>query len=88
MFWLIGTAFAFRNFLTLTTLWGFSRVFRENSDLLVFGEVWALREIPGLHRQNNSTQKIGKKVEIFSLRFVLSSKPERSFFVFGPWCPL
>ena len=37
MFWLIGTAFALRNFLTLTTLGGFTRVFRENRDLLGFG---------------------------------------------------
>ena len=36
-FWLIGTAFALRNFLTLTTLGGCTRVFREIRDLLVFG---------------------------------------------------
>ena len=51
MFWLIGTAFALRNFLTLTTLGGCIRVLRENRELLVFGGVWALGEILGPNRQ-------------------------------------
>ena len=46
MLWIIGTALALRNFLDLTML-GFTRVFGENHGLLVFGGVWALKEIPG-----------------------------------------
>ena len=49
-FWLIGTAFALRNFLILTTLGGFTRFVRENHDSLGFGGVWAVREIPGPNR--------------------------------------
>ena len=69
MFWLIATAFALRNFLTLTMLGGFTRVFRENRDLLGFG---------------------GVKILFFVAvsKNVFSSKTERFFFVFGPWCPL
>ena len=69
-FWLIGTAFASRNFLTLTTLGGFT--FREIRNLLGFGAVWALREILGLNQQKLSDPK---KIEenccknCFSLRF-------------------
>ena len=78
MFWLIGTAFALRNFLTLTTLGGFTRVFRENRDLLVFGGVWALREIPGPNRQKTIDPKNSKKNLIFFV--AVSSKTERLFF--------
>ena len=42
MFWLIGTAFALRTFLTLTTLGGSTRDFREIRDLLVF---WGLGDL-------------------------------------------
>ena len=89
MFWLIGTAIALRNFLTVTTLGGFTRVFRENRDLLVFGGVWAFREIPDPNRQKNFDPK--KPEFYFSLRFQkMCSRQKRSdfFFVFGPWCPL
>ena len=47
MFWLIGTAFALRNFLTLTTLGGFTRVFGENCGLLVFGGLGDLEKLRG-----------------------------------------
>ena len=43
MFWLIGTVFALRNFLTLTTLGGSTRIFREIRDLLVFGDLGDLK---------------------------------------------
>ena len=62
MFWLIGAAFAMHNFLTLTTLGVFIRVFRENPDLLVFEEVWALKEIPGPNRQKKLTPKNRTKI--------------------------
>ena len=75
-----------------TTLWGYTRVFRENSDLLVFGGVWALTEIPGPNRQKKiDPPKIEKKIEnVFCCSFknVCSSKTEQLFFVFGPWGPL
>ena len=74
MFWLIGTAFALRNFLTLTTLGGFTRVFRENRDLLVFGGVWALREIPGPNRQKNLDPPKKSKEKPKILFFVAVSK--------------
>ena len=91
MFWLIGTAFALHNFLTLTTLGAFTRVFQDNRDLLGFGGVWALREIPGPNRQKTIDPKNRKKVEFyFSLRFQkMCFRHKRSdfFFVFGPLAP-
>ena len=74
MFWLIGTAFALRVFLTITTLGGFTRVFRENCNLLVFGGVWALREIPGPNRQKKLTEKNLKKIEIFLFFVAVSNE--------------
>ena len=72
-----------RNFLTLTSLGAFTQGFRENGDLLVFGGVWALREIPGPNRQTTFDPE--KKVKfVFSVavsKNVFSSKPER-FFLF------
>ena len=72
MFWLIGTAFALRNFLALTMLGHFTRVFgvfREIGDLLVFGWVWALRQILGPNRQQKSEpEKNRKHVDFFSFR--------------------
>ena len=56
MFWLIGTAFALRNFLTLTMLGGFTRVFEKIAIYCFFGVVWALREIPGPSRQKKVSQ--------------------------------
>ena len=54
MIWLIKTALALHNFLTLTTLGGFSRVFPGNRDLLAFGGVWAPTD------KKKLTQKIEK----------------------------
>ena len=82
MFWLIGTAFALRNFLTLTTLGGFTRVFRETHDLLVFGGVWALTEIPGPNRQKKLTPQKSKKVG--KMRF---HQKQSDFFRFRPLVP-
>ena len=93
MFWLTGTAFALRNFLAMTTLGGFTRVFRENLDLLVSGGVWALREIPGPNRQKKfDPPKIEQHVENFTFfvaasKNVFASKTERFsrfFFIFWP----
>ena len=72
MFWLIGTAFALRNFLSPTTLWSFTRVFRENRDLLVFGGACALTEILGPNQQKPYPKKIKKHVENYI--FVAVSK--------------
>ena len=81
MVWLIGTAFALRSFLTLTTLGGFTPVFRENRDLLVFGGVGALREIPGPNRQKNfdpqtNQKKTGILFFVAVSKNVFSSKTE------------
>ena len=65
MFWLIGTTFALRNFLTLTTLGGITQFFGENRDLLVFGGVWAPREIPGPNRPKKFDPENRKKIEKF-----------------------
>ena len=73
-----GTAFALRNFLTLTMLGSFTRVFRENRDLLVFGGVWALREIPGLERQKPLDPKTIKKT---SWKFVFCCRFKKCVFV-------
>ena len=88
MFWLTGTVFALRNFLALTTLGSFTRVFRENRDLLVSGGVWALREIPGPNRQKTLDPQKSKKVLFFVAvsKNVFSSKTER-FFCFRPLVP-
>ena len=81
MFWLIGTAFALRNLLTVTTLGGFTRVFRENRDLLVFGGVWALAEILGPNWQKTFDLKKSKKLKILFFvavsKNVFASKTER-----------
>ena len=69
MFWLIGTTFALRNFLTVTTLGGFTRVFRENRDLLVFGGVWALGEILSLNRQKSNWPKKNRKKKLENFIF-------------------
>ena len=56
LFWLIGTVFALRRFLTLTTLGGFTRGFREKRDLLGFkgfGHLEKFRAQP--------TKKFGQK---------------------------
>ena len=70
-----------RNFLTLSTLGDFPPSCSKNRDLLVFGVVWALREIPGFNRQKNfdppKNEKNRKK--IFSLRFQkMCSRQKRS----------
>ena len=74
-------------FFTLTTLGGFTRGFRENRDLLVFGGVWALREIPGPNRPKNfDTPKIEKKSIFFLLRFekMCSRQKQSDFFRLRP----
>ena len=91
MFWLIGTAFALHNFLNLTKLGGFTRVFQENCGLLVFGGVWELGETPGSTRQKKfDPKKIKKKLKILMFpavsENVFSSKTER-FFRFQPLVP-
>ena len=96
MFWLM--AFALQNFLTVTTLGGFTGVCRENCDLLVFGGVWALGEILGkktdqkTDKKNLTRKKLKKKLKILAFvavsKDVFPSKTERFFFAFGPWCPL
>ena len=93
MFWLIGTAFAMRNFPTRTTLGVLTRVFRTNRDLLVFGGVWALREIPGPNQQKKiDTKKIEKKLKFFFFvavsKNVFASKTERIFAIFFPFSVL
>ena len=60
MFWLIGTAFALRNFLTLTTLGGFTRGFRENRDLLVFGGFGHLEKFRAQPTKKIGPEKIKK----------------------------
>ena len=81
--------FTLCNFLNLATLGGFTRVFRENRHLLVFGGVWALGEIPGPTSKKIFDQK---KLEILFFvagsKNVFASKTEQFFFVFGPWSPL
>ena len=70
---------------------GFTQVFRENRDLLVFGGVWALREIPGRNRQKKCDPQKSKKRGFFLVAVSKSnfpSKTERFVFVFSPWCPL
>ena len=58
------------NFLNLATLGGFTRVFRENRHLLVFGGVWALGEISGPNRpKKRDPKKVEKHVESFSPQF-------------------
>ena len=53
----------------MTMVGGFNRVFRENRDLLSFGGLWALAEIPGPNRPKNSDPpKIEKQVEQFIFR--------------------
>ena len=45
---------------------GFTRVFRENDDLLVFGGLWALREIPGPNGPKKmDPKKVEKLVDFF-----------------------
>ena len=75
MFWLIGTVFALRNFLTLTAFGGFTRLFREHRDLLVFGGVWALGQIPRPNQQKQFDPKKSKKNKLF-FSFVPVSKNE------------
>ena len=91
MIWLIKTALALHNFLTLTTLGGFSRVFPGNRDLLAFGGVWALRESLGPNRQKNlDLKKIEKHVEIlFLLRFqkICFGQKRSDFFSIQPLVP-
>ena len=62
MVWLIGTAFALRNFLTLTTVGGSTRVFRETHDFLAFGGLgdWEKFHGPvwGLKRAKNAKKWI------------------------------
>ena len=79
MLWLIGTALALRNFLTQTTLGGFTQFIQENRDFLVFGGVWALREIPGPDRQKNSEPKKNRKKNLKFSFFPAVSK--NMFFV-------
>ena len=62
-------------------------------DLLGFGGVWALREIPSPNRQKKlDPKKIEKKLKFLFFVAVsankFSSKTERFFFVSGPWRPL
>ena len=64
---------------------GFHPSFLRNRDLLVFGGVSALREIPGPNRQKNfDPKKIGKKIRnfYFSLRFqeICSRQKQSDFF--------
>ena len=92
MFRLIGPAFVMRNFLTLTALGGFTRIFPDNRDLLVFGGVWALREIPGPDRQKEfDPKKIEKKLNFIFLRCGLKKyvfvKNGAIFFRFRPLVP-
>ena len=91
MFWLIATGFA--NFLILTTLGVFTTVFRENHDLLVFGVVRALREIPGPNPQKKIDSKNRKKVAIYFSRCGFKKKFKKKSFrqkwsdFFPPWAP-
>ena len=84
MFWLIGTAFALSNFLTLTTLGGFTQVFRENRDLLIFGGVWSLGEILGPDQQKHfdpktkTKSKNPVKIVFFALNNFFSVAPPHS----------
>ena len=91
MLWLIGTAFALCKFLTLTTSGGFTRVLRENCDLLGFGGVWALREIPGPNRQDKFDPKKNREKIYFIFRCGFEKyvfvKMERFFVRFRPLVP-
>ena len=91
MFWLIGTAFVLRNFLTVTTLGGSTRVFRENRDLLLLEGSGHLEKF----RAPTDTKK-HRKMEKKKLRFLffvcfkkcVFVKNGAMFFVFGLWRPL
>ena len=75
---------------------GFTQGFRKICDLLVFGGVWALTEIPGPNRRKIfGPEKNRKNVDNFVSRccfkkyvFVGNGADFRYFFRFRPWCPL
>ena len=75
-FRLIGTAFALPNFLTV--MGGFTQVFRENRDLLVYGGVWALGEIPGPNQQKKTDPK---KIEKYIANFIFRCGFKKYVFV-------
>ena len=93
MFWLIGTAFALRNFLTLTTLGAFTRVFRGNRYLLVFGGFGHLEKFRAqpAGKKKSEPKKIEKHVEIFIFRCGFKKcvfvKNGAFFFRFQPLVP-
>ena len=49
---------------------GFTPGFRGNRDLLVFGGVWARREILGPNRKKFGPEKTKKPVELFFKKYV------------------
>ena len=73
MFWLIGTASALRNFLTLTTLGGSTRVFQRILDLLVFGGLGDLDKFRG--RPGPQTGQKAKKWIFPVLGAILGETP-------------
>ena len=75
MFWLIGTAFAFRNFLT-SQRWEVSTdFFGENRDLLVLKWSGGLGEIPWPNQK--SKKKLGNSFLTALSKNVFSSKAEQ-----------